>query len=102
MKILRSKNVVQLLDMFETTNNYYLIQEFCDGGDFRGFLKIKKFLPENEALLVLKDLLSGFLELLQNGIIHRDLKPENILISKGPNKDCYKLADFGFAKTVKY
>ena len=64
LKILRSKNVVQLLDMFETTNNYYLIQEFCDGGDFRGLLKFRKFLPENEALLVLKDLLSGFLELL--------------------------------------
>ena len=41
-----------------------MIQEFCDGGDFRGFLKSKKFLPENEALIVLKDLLSGFLELL--------------------------------------
>jgi serine/threonine protein kinase len=41
----------------ETANNYYLIQEFCDGGDFRGLLKNKKSLPENEALLVLKDLL---------------------------------------------
>jgi serine/threonine protein kinase len=36
------------------------------------------------------------MELLKHGIIHRDLKPENILISAG----IYKLADFGFARTV--
>jgi len=38
----------------------------------------------------------GFLELVKNGIIHRDLKPANILISNGK----YKLADFGFSKSV--
>lgn len=42
------------------------------------------------------DLLHGFLELIRNGVIHRDLKPENILI----HNNVYKLADFGFAKTV--
>jgi len=44
----------------------------------------------------MKDLLTGFMDLLKNGIIHRDLKPENILI-KGNQ---HKLADFGFARTV--
>lgn len=44
----------------------------------------------------MKDLLTGFMDLLKNGIIHRDLKPENILI-KGTQ---HKLADFGFARTV--
>lgn len=53
-------------------------------------------MPEEEAKEVLINLLSGFTELLKHGIIHRDLKPENILASKG----MYKLADFGFAKTV--
>lgn len=44
----------------------------------------------------MQDILNGFLELLKNGVIHRDLKPENVMISSGT----YKLADFGFARTV--
>ena len=47
-------------------------------------------------MAILKDLLTGFIELLKNGVIHRDLKPENILV-KGA---IYKLADFGFSRTV--
>ena len=37
--------------------------------------------------------------------MHRDLKPENILLCKVNNEVYqyyYKIADFGFAKTVKY
>lgn len=61
-----------------------------------GQLKKKRFLAENEALHVLKDILTGFVQLIKHGILHRDLKPANILIEKG----CHKLADFGFAKMV--
>ena len=57
---------------------------------------VRKTLPKSEALSVLKDILSGFIELLKHGVIHRDLKPENILIHQGK----HKLADFGFAKSV--
>jgi calcium-dependent protein kinase len=34
MQKLKSPNVVAFLDVLETTNNYYIIQEFCDSGDF--------------------------------------------------------------------
>ncbi|EGR28771.1 protein kinase domain protein [Ichthyophthirius multifiliis] len=96
MKKFKNQNIVELIDVLETSNNYYIIQEFCDGGDLRTCLKRKQCLSEQEAVYVIKDLLNGFIELIKNGVIHRDLKPENILI-KG---DSYKLADFGFAKTV--
>jgi len=33
MQKLKSPNIVSLFDVMETTNNYYIIQEFCDGGD---------------------------------------------------------------------
>jgi serine/threonine protein kinase len=51
-------------------------------------------LTESESIGVLKDILSGFIELLKHGVIHRDLKPENLLIHEG----VYKIADFGFAR----
>jgi serine/threonine protein kinase len=96
MSKLKSPCIVSLYGVLETSNNYYIIQEYCDSGDLRGLLKKGKTLKEDKALLILKDILEGFVELLSHGVIHRDLKPENILIHNGK----YKLADFGFAKTV--
>lgn len=44
----------------------------------------------------MKQILSGFTELVRERIVHRDLKPANILINDG----IYKIGDFGFAKYV--
>ena len=40
---LKGQNVVGLIEYLETSSRHYLIQQFCNGGDFRSFLtKIKK------------------------------------------------------------
>ena len=92
-----SIGVVKLHDVLSTTNNTYIVQEFCNGGDLADFLKKRKTIKESEAIKVLKNLLSGFQVLIKKGIIHRDLKPANILI----HNDEFKIADFGFAKNVE-
>ena len=51
---------------------------------------------EEEALIIIKDLINGLYELHKKGIIHRDLKPANILYSKKK----YKITDLGFAKIL--
>lgn len=43
-------------------------------------IKRKKF-KEEEAFEIMRQLLSGFSELVREKIIHRDLKPANILIN---------------------
>lgn len=96
MKKLKSEYVVRLLDVLETNNNYYIVQEFCDGGDLGIQIEKQLKLDEATATKILIHILTGFQDLLTHGIIHRDLKPDNILIQG----DKYKLADFGFAKTV--
>ena len=45
---------------------------------------------------MLRDIISGYKYLYENGIIHRDLKPANILLKNG---NC-KIGDFGFAKNL--
>lgn len=60
MKKLSGDNVVRLIDYLKSVNNTYLIQEFCDGGDLRGYLNKKKKLSEDEAKYVLRHLLNGF------------------------------------------
>ena len=42
----------------------------------------------------MKQIVSGFLKLVENKIIHRDIKPSNILFDK---EGKVKIADFGCA-----
>ena len=96
MKMVCHENIVKLHDIYQTTNNMYIITEFCEDGDLYHYLDRKKKLPEAEAKKYLKQLMKGAEYLHGNGIIHRDLKPANILIKNG----ICKLSDFGFAKSL--
>lgn len=71
--------------------------EYCEQ-DLAKYLKKNKC-DEKTAIYILKQLVLGFRELVNQGIIHRDLKPANILVN---SKGEFKLADFGFAKFVDH
>jgi serine/threonine protein kinase len=94
MKKLNHRNIVRMLDVFQTSNNMYLITEYCDQGDLMHFMRKRKRVPEKEALKIFQDILEGYRYLHTNKITHRDIKPANILIHGG----VCKLVDFGFAK----
>lgn len=98
MKKVEHKNIVKLLDVYQTTNNMYIITEFCEEGDLMHYLKNRKKIPEKEAVRLLKDIMDGFKYLYSMGITHRDIKPANILLKNGR---C-KISDFGFAKNLQY
>lgn len=96
LQLLKGHHTCGLLDHFRTANNTYIIQPFCNGGDFRSYLTKQHKIPEESALKILKDILLGMKEMVDNDLIHRDLKPENILIKD----NVFIIADFGFsAKT---
>lgn len=71
LKTLKSENIVGFLDVMESANYYYLVQEFCDGGDLRGLIKKRGSLPEAEAVSILTQVCNGFVEILKEGVIHR-------------------------------
>lgn len=96
MKKVCHENIVQLYDIYQTTNNMYIVTELCQDGDLFRLLQKMKKLPEAKAKSFLKDIMSGAKYLHKNGIIHRDLKPANILLKDG----VCKLSDFGFAKSL--
>ena len=85
--------VVKIYDCFETTNNIYIILELCNQGNLQEILNKQKKLREDEAKLILFQVISALDYLERRGIAHRDIKPENIFIKDG----IYKLGDFGFA-----
>lgn len=86
-------------NVLETTNNIYLVVDYCNKGDFTNYLRSKnlRYLPEKDAVFFLKQIMNGFAELRKYHIIHRDFKLSNILI----NDETLKIGDFGLAKRGK-
>lgn len=75
MRKLHSPHIVQFIDVIETENNFYIVQEFCNGGDLRSKINNEKQFSEAQSTEYLLQLLTGFIELMNNGVIHRDMKP---------------------------
>ena len=99
LKSINSENVVRLYDSFFEQNHYYLVMEYCDGGDVERFVKSKptRTISEAEALIFFKQMLNGFQALHKEKVMHRDFKLANVLIHDG----ILKIADLGFSKQAE-
>ena len=53
MKDLDSQNVVKLIDVVRTGNNYYIVSELCTGGDLKEYMKRSSAMDESVALPIL-------------------------------------------------
>lgn len=51
-------------------------------------------MAEEDALPIIREFVTGYIYIAENGFLHRDLKPANILL----RDKVVKIADFGFAK----
>lgn len=72
MKNLKSPNIIQFLEVHETANNIYIIQELADSGTLKTLMmKHQNGFKEPEALSLIMQMVNGFGELSANGIIHR-------------------------------
>lgn len=89
-------NILHLYEYFESQNNYYLVLNFCNQGDFEQYLKAQniKQLPEEKAVYFLKQIMNGFQKLREYKVLHRDFKLANIFV----HNDTLIIGDFGFAK----
>lgn len=72
MQCVKCENVVGFLDVMESSKNYYIVQELCEG-DLTSIMKPGKPIPEQEARTYLLQICNGFLSLVREGIIHRYL-----------------------------
>jgi serine/threonine-protein kinase ULK2 len=124
----RHRNIVCLYEVQKTTNHFYLILEYCSGGDLQRLIRDRKTgrLSETLSRRLMRDLCGGLSFLNRYQLIHRDIKPQNLLLT-GPlpldeiNDPCrsdelefqrrqsnfpssqfvLKIADFGFARHLQ-
>ncbi|CAD8199974.1 unnamed protein product [Paramecium pentaurelia] len=108
LKDIYSNNLVKLLDHIETDNEFCFVMELCDDDLDKLFSKYKKnnnWFNRQEQFDMIRQILKGAQILRKKKIVHRDIKPQNILVKVlNPNqidqKRIFKLADFGFSKSL--
>ncbi|XP_078429456.1 kinase family with ARM repeat domain-containing protein isoform X2 [Wolffia australiana] len=96
LRKLKHENIIEMLDAFETPQEFCVVTEFAQGELFE-ILEDDKCLPEEQVQAIAKQLVRALHYLHSNRIIHRDMKPQNILIGPG---SVVKLCDFGFARAM--
>ena len=88
-------NIVNIFEIFEDKTKYYIMSEFCEGGELFTAIAEKGYFNEFEASRIIKQILQAVNYLHSNCIVHRDIKPENIMLMQN-GKDL-KVIDFGTA-----
>ena len=104
LKHIDHPNVVKIFEFYNSEDAYYLITEYCGGGELFKVIKEKKKLTEIQCAYVMYQVLSAIKYCHKLKIMHRDLKPENILIYKHDEKNDYydvKICDFGTSQIFK-
>jgi len=124
----RHKNLCCLHDVQKTERHFYLILEYCAGGDVQRLIRTRKAnrLTERLTRRLMRDLAAGLKFLWGQELIHRDIKPQNLLLTgplpmdelNDPEKTeeleqkrretnfpseqfVLKIADFGFARHLQ-
>lgn len=95
--ILSHSNVVNVLDVEEDDNCYYLVMEYIGGPTLKEYLCKEGKLSADEAVEMTLQILKGIAHAHHHRIIHRDIKPQNILMTKNGT---LKILDFGIARAL--
>lgn len=90
-------NVVNIYDVGEENDIYYIVMEFVEGLTLKQLIQRRGVLPIEETVHIMLQITSAIAHAHANHIVHRDIKPHNILISKNGEA---KVTDFGIARAM--
>ena len=92
---LASPFLVKLYCSFQTKKKFFLVMDYCPGGDLFSLIQKHERFTEGQARFYCAQLVIALEHLHSMGIVYRDLKPENVLID---GQGYIRLADFGLSK----
>src|SRR5205085_5438850 len=81
-------NIVRALGFDPYADPPYLTMEFVPGTSLRPLVQ-KRAICINDAVAVMRQVLSGLAHAHQQGVVHRDIKPENILVHERAQSEGY-------------
>ena len=94
LSILDHPNIIKTYKISETPKKYYIIMEYCEGGELFDYIVEKERLDEFESSIFFYQLINALDYIHSKGIAHRDLKPENLLLTQNKH---IKIIDFGLS-----
>jgi calcium/calmodulin-dependent protein kinase I len=94
MRQLSHPSILKMKEAFDSDESIDLIMQLADGGELFDKIISKGHFSEQEAAVVVTQLMEGIRYMHRKHIAHRDLKPENILVH---GEDEIKIADFGLS-----
>ncbi len=89
-------NIVEVYDVGEENGRNYIVMEYVSGKTLKQLVKSRGAMQADEAVNIMKQLVSATAHAHANGIIHRDIKSQNVMIK---DDGTVKLSDFGIAFT---
>ncbi|EAY79176.1 hypothetical protein OsI_34285 [Oryza sativa Indica Group] len=106
VKILKAlsghSNLVKFYDACEDALNVYIIMELCEGGELLDrILSRGGRYTEEDAKVIVEQILNVVSFCHLQGVVHRDLKPENFLFSTRDDHSPMKIIDFGLSDFIR-
>lgn len=98
LKTLLHQHICKLYQVIETDSHYFMVIEYCSGGELFDHIVEKNRLSETDSRKFFRQIVSAVAYMHSLGYAHRDLKPENVLLDKDEN---LKLIDFGLCAKPK-
>ncbi len=94
---LSHSNIVNIYDVGEEDNIYYIVMEYVEGITLKKMIKENNQLSSKEVIDISIQIAEALNHAHNNHIVHRDIKPHNIMVSADGR---VKVTDFGIAKAA--
>ena len=94
LQMMNHPNIIKTYKIIENDKNYFIIMEYCQGGELFNYIVDKEKLDEDEASMFFYQLINALEYIHSLGIAHRDLKPENLLLI---DNKIIKIIEFGLS-----
>ncbi len=91
------RNVIRIFDLGEANGIKFITMEYVEGESLYHILRRRGKVPVNEAVEIMRQMLSGLQAAHREGVIHRDLKPGNIMRD---SQGRIVVMDFGLARSL--
>ncbi|MGE5081349.1 MAG: protein kinase domain-containing protein, partial [Acidobacteriota bacterium] len=92
------RNVIRIFDLGEANGIRFITMEYVEGESLYHILRRQGKVPINEAVEIMRQMLSGLQAAHREGVIHRDLKPGNIMRD---SQGRIVVMDFGLARSLE-
>eukprot|EP00466_Bigelowiella_natans_P004121 jgi/Bigna1/35374/e_gw1.9.99.1 len=95
----KGSHAVGFQEAFEDEDNIYLVMELCRGPTLKHFIRSKGGVSEQDACVMIEQVLSMLASWHEEGYMHCDMKPANLLLTDHDlrRKIHVKATDFGLA-----